>query len=72
MDAKIITRGRRVYFRKHCPEHGTIEDFVCSDVAYYDRHEFSRPARLPLPPWLLWSNTATRRSYSQAGRAWSR
>lgn len=47
VDAKIIVRGQRVYFRKHCPEHGTIEDFVCSDVAYYDRHEFDQPARLP-------------------------
>src|SRR5207249_11247764 len=48
VDAKIVTRNNRVYFRKHCPEHGTIEDFVCSDVAYYDRHEFSQPARAPL------------------------
>jgi uncharacterized radical SAM superfamily Fe-S cluster-containing enzyme len=48
VDAKIIVRRGRVYFRKHCPEHGAFEDFVCSDVAYYDRHEFSRPARLPL------------------------
>jgi uncharacterized radical SAM superfamily Fe-S cluster-containing enzyme len=47
VDAKIIVRGQRVYFRKHCPEHGTFEDFVCSDVAYYDRHEFDQPARLP-------------------------
>ncbi len=47
VDAKIIVRGERVYFRKRCPEHGLIEDFVCSDVAYFDRHEFSRPARLP-------------------------
>src|SRR5262249_60770362 len=47
VDAKIITRGQRVYFRKHCPEHGTIEDFVCSDVSQYDRHEFSQPARQP-------------------------
>jgi uncharacterized radical SAM superfamily Fe-S cluster-containing enzyme len=47
VEAKIITRGQRVYFRKHCPEHGTIEDFVCSDVSQYDRHEFSQPARLP-------------------------
>ena len=39
VDAKIIVRERRVYFRKRCPEHGLIEDFVCSDVAYYDRHE---------------------------------
>jgi uncharacterized radical SAM superfamily Fe-S cluster-containing enzyme len=47
VDAKIIVRDRRVYFRKRCPEHGTIEDFVCSDVAYFDRHEFDQPARLP-------------------------
>ena len=47
VDAKIIVRDGRVYFRKRCPEHGLIEDFVCSDVAYYDRHEFSQPARLP-------------------------
>jgi uncharacterized radical SAM superfamily Fe-S cluster-containing enzyme len=47
VDAKIITKGQRVYFRKRCPEHGVIDDFVCSDVAYYDRHEYSQPARLP-------------------------
>jgi uncharacterized radical SAM superfamily Fe-S cluster-containing enzyme len=47
VDAKIIAKGRRVYFRKRCPEHGTFDDFVCSDVAYYDRHEYSQPARLP-------------------------
>jgi uncharacterized radical SAM superfamily Fe-S cluster-containing enzyme len=47
VDAKIIVRDGRVYFRKKCPEHGTNEDFVCSDVAYYDRHEHSQPARLP-------------------------
>jgi hypothetical protein len=47
VDAKIIVRNNRVYLRKHCPEHGYLEDFVCSDVAYYDRHEFDQPARLP-------------------------
>jgi uncharacterized radical SAM superfamily Fe-S cluster-containing enzyme len=47
VDAKIIVRDGRVYFRKRCPEHGLIEDFVCSDVAYYDRHEFDQPARVP-------------------------
>jgi 7,8-dihydro-6-hydroxymethylpterin dimethyltransferase len=47
VDAKIVVRRNRVYFRKRCPEHGTFEDFVCSDVAYFDRHEFSQPARLP-------------------------
>jgi uncharacterized radical SAM superfamily Fe-S cluster-containing enzyme len=47
VDAKIIVRQRRVYFRKQCPEHGTVEDLVCSDVAYFDRHEYSQPARVP-------------------------
>src|SRR5260370_41221499 len=47
VEAKIIVRDRRVYFRKRRPEHGLIEDFVCSDVSYYDRHEFDQPARLP-------------------------
>ncbi|MFO0808061.1 MAG: radical SAM protein [Gemmataceae bacterium] len=47
VDAKIIARDGRVYFRKRCPEHGLVEDFVCSDVAYYDRHELSQPARKP-------------------------
>src|SRR5437879_698168 len=47
VDAKIIVRDRRVYFRKQCPEHGTFEDFVSSDVSYYDRHEFDQPARSP-------------------------
>lgn len=47
VEAKIVVRDKRVYFRKRCPEHGTFEDFVCSDVDYYDRHEFDQPARLP-------------------------
>jgi uncharacterized radical SAM superfamily Fe-S cluster-containing enzyme len=47
VDAKIIVRAGRVWFRKQCPEHGVIEDFVCSDVAYFDRNEFSQPARVP-------------------------
>jgi uncharacterized radical SAM superfamily Fe-S cluster-containing enzyme len=47
VDAKIIVRNQRVYFRKHCPEHGAIEDFICSDVAFFDRHDFDQPARVP-------------------------
>ncbi len=47
VDAKIIVRDNRVYFRKRCPEHGLIEDFVCSDVAYYDQHQYDQPARTP-------------------------
>ncbi|HET6880403.1 MAG TPA: radical SAM protein [Pirellulales bacterium] len=45
--AKIISRGRRVYFRKRCPEHGVREDFVCSDVEQYDRMEFSLEGKIP-------------------------
>ena len=33
--------------RNELVEHGLIEDLVCSDAAYYDRHELSQPARLP-------------------------
>jgi len=47
VEAKIVSRAGRVYFRKRCPEHGVVEDFVCSDVAWYDRHELAQPARLP-------------------------
>lgn len=45
--AKIIERGGRVYFRKHCPTHGTREDFVCGDVNSFDRLEFSVPGKVP-------------------------
>ena len=45
--AKIVSRNNRVYFRKTCPTHGEREDFVCSDVKWYDRLEFALPARMP-------------------------
>lgn len=45
--AKIISRGKRVYFRKYCPQHGVREDFVCSDVDAFDRTEFSLPGKRP-------------------------
>ncbi|MHC2066791.1 radical SAM protein [Bremerella sp. T1] len=45
--AKIITRGNRVYFRKRCELHGTREDFVCSDVAWYDQAQFNVPGKIP-------------------------
>lgn len=48
VQAKIICRDQKVYFRKHCPQHGTREDFVCSDVAWFDRSEFSLPGKQPL------------------------
>src|SRR3954462_4197936 len=45
--AKIIDRNGRVYFRKRCPTHGVREDFVCSDVRWYDCMEFSLPGKIP-------------------------
>ena len=45
--AKIIAKGKRVYFRKRCPEHGVREDFVCSDVAQYDQMLYSLPGKIP-------------------------
>ena len=45
--AKIITKGKRVYFQKTCPQHGVREDFVCSDVDWFDRNEFSLPGKVP-------------------------
>ncbi|MEO1524738.1 MAG: radical SAM protein [Planctomycetota bacterium] len=45
--AKILTRRGRVYFRKRCPEHGVREDFVCSDVAWWDRNEGHTASVLP-------------------------
>lgn len=45
--AKIIVKDDRVYFRKNCPTHGVREDFVCSDVRYYDRMEYSLPGKVP-------------------------
>jgi uncharacterized radical SAM superfamily Fe-S cluster-containing enzyme len=47
VQAKIVVRNDRVYFRKHCPTHGTREDFVCSDVAWFDRTEYSLPGKVP-------------------------
>jgi tetraether lipid synthase len=45
--AKIVSRNGRVYLRKTCQAHGEREDFVCSDVKWYDRLEFALPARMP-------------------------
>ena len=47
VQAKVIVRDNRVYFRKHCPTHGTREDFVCSDATMFDRNEYSLPGKVP-------------------------
>lgn len=46
--AKVITRGERVYFRKQCPTHGLREDFVCSDVKWFDQTDYSLPGKVPV------------------------
>lgn len=45
--AKIIERRGRVYFRKRCLVHGVREDFICSDVRWYDRTDYALPAKIP-------------------------
>ncbi len=45
--AKIIVKGKRVYFRKRCDIHGVREDYVCSDVRLFDRNEHSTPGKIP-------------------------
>ncbi len=47
LPAKIIARGKRVYFRKKCKKCGERDDFVCSNLDWYDRTEFMLPAKLP-------------------------
>ena len=44
---KIISREGRVYFRKRCEKCGPREDFICSDVTYYDRLEYAVPSKIP-------------------------
>lgn len=46
--AKIICRRGRVFFRKRCPTHGTRDDFVCSDVNWFDKGNYQIPGKLPL------------------------
>ncbi len=48
LPAKIVERGGRVYFRKRCPTHGEREDFVCSDVRWFDRTDYSLPGKVPV------------------------
>jgi uncharacterized radical SAM superfamily Fe-S cluster-containing enzyme len=45
--AKIVARGKRVYFRKKCETHGEREDFICSDVGWYDQMQYSLPGKVP-------------------------
>ena len=48
LPTKIVSRKGRVYFQKHCPQHGKRDDFVCSDVRWFDRLEHSVPGKVPV------------------------
>jgi uncharacterized radical SAM superfamily Fe-S cluster-containing enzyme len=48
VQAKILQREGRVYFRKRCPVHGVREDFVSSDVRWFDRMEYNTPGKRPV------------------------
>ncbi len=45
--AKILSKEGRVYFRKTCKNHGVREDFICSDVNWYDQMQYSLPGKVP-------------------------
>ncbi|MAT70830.1 MAG: molybdenum cofactor biosynthesis protein MoaA [Planctomycetaceae bacterium] len=47
LPAKIVERDGRVYFQKRCRDHGPREDFVCSDVRWWDRLDYSLPGKIP-------------------------
>ncbi len=47
--AKVLHRDGRIYFEKHCPEHGVSESLVADDArAYLDAIRFVRSAWKPL------------------------
>ena len=54
--AKIIAIGKRVYFRKQCPEHGSRDDFICSDRDRYDMLDTALPAKVPQQTFVLPKN----------------
>jgi uncharacterized radical SAM superfamily Fe-S cluster-containing enzyme len=49
IDAKVIFRDGRVYFRKFCPEHGFSEALICNDSDWYLRSlSIIKPGTIPL------------------------
>lgn len=47
VQAKIVAKGGRVYFRKFCPEHGPREDFICAEVSQFDQLQANVPGKIP-------------------------
>ena len=49
IDAKVIFRDRKVYFKKSCPEHGFSEALICNDSDWYIRVlSITKPGTIPL------------------------
>ncbi len=48
VDTDVYVKDSRVYFRKHCPEHGVAENLVASDAEWYlDAYKVTRPGFIP-------------------------
>ncbi|MFX0113091.1 MAG: radical SAM protein [Candidatus Hodarchaeota archaeon] len=48
IDAQIIVRGKEVYMRKRCKEHGWFESLISSDFTFYRYAElFNKPGTIP-------------------------
>lgn len=48
VDADVVFRENRVYFKKHCKEHGASEAMVSEDAAYYAKaYGYTRPGSIP-------------------------
>ncbi|MGE0229905.1 MAG: radical SAM protein [Dehalococcoidia bacterium] len=49
VDAQVLLRGRKVYLRKRCPEHGVVEALVYGDAeAYVANSRLNKPGSIPL------------------------
>ncbi len=49
IDAQILLRDNKVYMRKRCPDHGTVEALVYGDAqAYTAAARFNKPGTIPL------------------------
>jgi len=49
LDGQVLFRGNKVYLRRHCPEHGSIEALTYGDAeAYVAAAKFNRPGSIPV------------------------
>ena len=49
VDAQVLLRDGKVYMRKRCPDHGSVEALVYGDAeAYVSNSRFNKPGSIPL------------------------